>query len=131
MFRPDETGLDETDMSTKLSFDTATLQAGMTASLANILATEKPLAVDAQAALRTLVVSLTPQVQALIQEMLASTDPTVQQGYLKGLPGIVAVKAAELGNKAIYTQAALISQELNRWITIAAQLLLAAAKVAV
>lgn len=118
-------------MSTKLSFDTATLQAGMTASLANILATEKPLAVDAQAALRTLVVSLTPQVQALIQEMLASTDPTVQQGYLKGLPGIVAVKAAELGNKAIYTQAALISQELNRWITIAAQLLLAAAKVAV
>lgn len=110
----------------KLSFDTAQLQAGYTASITSIVSAEKALAEGDKAQLTVLAATLFPQVTAMTQEILTSTDPIVQQQYLTGLAAVVVAKAAELGIDAITAQKQLIATETLRWVNIISTVLLSA-----
>lgn len=114
----------------KIQIPTADLQAAFNTGVQTALASEQQLADSAKAQIQQLIATMYPQIIEMSQELISSSNPAVQQGYITILEGIIAAKTAELGLGALGAQRKVIAGAIATGINILG-LVLKAAVVAV
>jgi hypothetical protein len=81
--------------------------------------------------LQTVIAQIAPLVQNEFLEMVASNDPSVQQGYLAILGGVVAATTAGTALDALAANRELINRTLTNGLTMAIQAAAGILKIAV
>lgn len=114
----------------QVMFDTDALRQFWADRIADALNTQKQLSAQAQVQIQAVAAAVAPLMQSMLQEMLGSTNPTVQQQYLQGLAGIIAAKTAEVVLDALEAERELAVRSIQNALQIALQTAAALLKIA-